>query len=184
MFVCPSVYFTFCMSSSSCSSSSLVMLYCCSSTRAKYSMARMDSLSFRVRTMSWNGEKTTVQPPLDKHVSSQSADGRWSNLILLSVSLALGIQTEIQYKICWNNNNVLMKTKADVDPLVVSYWRNDLIMMIVYSKSLTAHAQLEIEMTSRVTHKIQLDKWFSSESLFSSLLKVLELPPPERILYN
>lgn len=77
------------MSSSSCSSSSLVMLYCCSSTRAKYSMARMDSLSFRVRTMSWNGEKPTVQTPLDKHVSSQSADGRWSNVIApLSFPLA------------------------------------------------------------------------------------------------
>lgn len=86
VFVCGFVFFTFWMSSSSCSSTSLVMLYCCSSTRAKYSMARMESLSFRVRTMSWNGERPTVQTPLDKQVSSQAADGWWSGL---------GIQTEI-----------------------------------------------------------------------------------------
>lgn len=66
----PSVFCTFCMSSSSCSSSSLVMLYCCSSTSAKDSMARMDSLSFRVRTMSWNGERPTDQTLLEKHVQS------------------------------------------------------------------------------------------------------------------
>lgn len=66
----PSVFLTFCMSSSSCSSSSLVMLYCCSSTSAKDSMARMDSLSFRVRTMSWNGERPTDQTLLEKHVQS------------------------------------------------------------------------------------------------------------------
>lgn len=59
-------------------------------------MARMDSLSFRVRTMSWNDEKTTAQTLLDKHISSQSADGRWSNLIPVSVSLWLKIQIEIQ----------------------------------------------------------------------------------------
>lgn len=31
-------------------------------------MARMDSLSFRVRTMSWNGERPTDQTLLEKHV--------------------------------------------------------------------------------------------------------------------
>lgn len=44
---------TFCMSSSSWSKSSLVILYCCSSTREKYSIDRIDSLSFKVSTMSY-----------------------------------------------------------------------------------------------------------------------------------
>lgn len=52
------ILLTLCISSSSCSSSSLVMLYCCSSTRAKYSMQRIDNLSFRVRTMSCNNKTT------------------------------------------------------------------------------------------------------------------------------
>lgn len=49
---CVCVLLTLCMNSSSCNSSSLVMLYCCSSTRAKYSIQQMDNLSFRVTTMS------------------------------------------------------------------------------------------------------------------------------------
>lgn len=71
------VSLTFCMSSSSCRSSSLVMLYCCSSTRAKYSMARMDSLSFRVKTISWNGEKANRSDPLGQMFpSSQIHTGK------------------------------------------------------------------------------------------------------------
>lgn len=82
--VCVSfIFFTFCMSSSSCSSSSLVILYCCSSTRPKYSMARMESLSFSVRTMSWNDERPTAQILLDKHVSSSSRVKPDSPLTLL-----------------------------------------------------------------------------------------------------
>lgn len=59
------------MSSSSCSRRSLVMLYCCSSTRAKYSMTRMDSLSFRVRRMSWNNENKKKTP-------AQTQNTKWN----------------------------------------------------------------------------------------------------------
>lgn len=67
-------------------------------------MARMDSLSFRVRTMSWNDEKPTVQTPLDK----QAADGRWSNLIPLLVSLCLGTKIQLQtllQQVCAHEDN-------------------------------------------------------------------------------
>lgn len=57
-------------------------------------MARMDSLSFRVRTMSWNGERPTDQTLLDKHISSLSASGRWSNVIHFPLSFRLGLQTD------------------------------------------------------------------------------------------
>lgn len=83
------------MSSSSCSSSSLAMLYCCSSTSAKDSMARMDSLSFRVRTMSWNGERPTDQTLLEKHVQPclLVADGQ--------MGLTSQFPTCWEYKLKW-----------------------------------------------------------------------------------
>lgn len=48
VFVC-----TFWIISSSCSRYSLLMLYCCSSTREKCSIRVIESFSFRVITMSW-----------------------------------------------------------------------------------------------------------------------------------
>lgn len=44
---------TFWIISSSCSRYSLLMLYCCSSTREKCSIRVIESFSFRVITMSW-----------------------------------------------------------------------------------------------------------------------------------
>lgn len=48
-------------------------------------MARMDSLSFRVRTMSWNEERPTDQTLLEKHVGPRLlvADGQMDWLLSL-----------------------------------------------------------------------------------------------------
>lgn len=97
------VVFTFWMSSSSCSSSSLVMLYCCSSTSAKDSMARMDSLSFRVRTMSWNGERPTDQTLLEKHVHPclLAADGQMG----LTSQFSTGREYKLKWKATWQTSD-------------------------------------------------------------------------------
>lgn len=116
--MCVCLFFTFCMSSSSCSSSSLVMLYCCSSTRAKYSMARMDSLSFRVTTMSWNGEKTTVRILLDKEKLSRPVDGRMSEMIRLSASSLfwLGVHAEASQRHSALRRHVRTVMRCDFQP--------------------------------------------------------------------
>lgn len=141
------------------------MLYCCSSTRAKYSMARMDSLSFRVRTMSWNDKKNQQLTPLRQTCFVPLHWGQRDKADSLS-QICFSWENKQKYKSCCKNNTLLIKTEA----CTYWWWLTDLFIIFFFRNSIS-------QWTTTVIANPHCDTFGGNHTLASGALNFKIVPP-------
>lgn len=147
------------------------MLYCCSSTRAKYSMARMDSLSFRVRTMSCNDKKNQQLTTLRQTGFIPLRWGQRDTSDSLS-QISFSWENKLKYKSCCKNNTLLIKTGGCTD----WWWLTDLFIISFFRNNIS-------QWTTTVIANPQRDTFRGNHTLTSGALNFKILPPgPTKLL--